>query len=111
MITVLRSVPWMMKPPIITLSSVWTIERVLMFERAAFGMGVAVVLGVPVAVGLGVAVAVGLGVAVAVGLGVAVAVGLGVAVAVGLGVGVGVGVSATTITLPTILQHPPCGVQ
>jgi hypothetical protein len=64
-----------------------------MFERAAAGTGVAVGRGVPVAVGLGVAVAVGLGVAVAVGL------------------GVGVGVSATTITLPTMAQHPPCGVQ
>ncbi len=54
-------------------------------------------------------VAVGAGVGVAVGRGVAVAVGLGVAVAVGLGVGVGV--SDTTLTVPTMLQHAPCGVQ
>jgi hypothetical protein len=30
---------------------------------------------------------------------------------VGRGVGVGVGVSDTTVTVPTILQHPPCGTQ
>ena len=49
----------------------------------------------------------------AVGLGVAVAVGLGVdvGVAVGRGVGVGVGVSDTTLTVPTMAQHPPCKVQ
>ena len=49
------------------------------------------------------------GVGVAVGAGVAV--GLGVGVAVGLGVGVAVGDALTTITVPTMLQHPPCGMQ
>src|SRR4051794_22524340 len=110
-ITVLRSVPSMIKPPIITLSPVCTNARVLMLLSAAAGAGVAVGLGVAVAVGLGVVVAVGLGVAVAVGLGVPVAVGLGVAVGVAVGRGVGVGVSATTATVPTMLQHPPCGTQ
>jgi hypothetical protein len=36
-----------------------------------------------------------------------VAEGLGVAV----GLGVGVGVAFDTVTVPTILQHAPCGVQ
>ena len=52
-------------------------------------------------------VGVGLGVAVGVEVGRGVAVG----VEVGRGVGVGVGVGATTLTVPTMLQHPPCGVQ
>src|SRR5262245_381046 len=56
-----------------------------------------------VGVGVGVAVGRGVAVGVAVGLGVAVAVGRGVAVAVGRGVGD----SATTATVPTMLQHPP----
>jgi hypothetical protein len=42
-----------------------------------------------------------------VGVGVGVAEGLGVAV----GMGVGVGVAFDTVTVPTILQHAPCGVQ
>jgi hypothetical protein len=29
----------------------------------------------------------------------------------GIGGGVGVGVELTTLTLPTMPQHPPCGVQ
>jgi hypothetical protein len=29
----------------------------------------------------------------------------------GVAVGVGVGDGATTVTVPTMLQHPPCGVQ
>ena len=29
----------------------------------------------------------------------------------GVGVGVGVGVAATTLTVPTMPQHPPCGMQ
>jgi hypothetical protein len=32
-------------------------------------------------------------------------------VGVGVGAGVGVGVGFTTVTVPTILQHAPCGVQ
>jgi len=43
------------------------------------------------------------------GVGVGVAVGVGVGVAVGVGVGVGVGLD--TVTVPTIPQHCPCGVQ
>jgi hypothetical protein len=35
----------------------------------------------------------------------------GVGVGVGAGVGVGVGDALTTLTVPTMLQHPPCGVQ
>ncbi|HVH90966.1 MAG TPA: hypothetical protein VM783_06210 [Candidatus Acidoferrum sp.] len=35
----------------------------------------------------------------------------GVGVGVGAGVGVGVGDALTTVTVPTMLQHPPCGVQ
>jgi uncharacterized protein (DUF2062 family) len=82
-----------MKPPIITLSPVCTKLRLLMLRSVANG------------------VALGLGMAVAVGLGVAVAVGLGVAVAVAVGLGVGVGDGLTTVTVPTMPQHPPCGVQ
>ena len=52
-------------------------------------------------------VGVGLGVAVGVEVGRGVAVG----VEVGRGVGVGVGDGATTLTVPTMAQHPPCGVQ
>ncbi len=40
-----------------------------------------------------------------------VGVGVGAGVGVGLGVGVGVGDALTTVTVPTILQHPPCGMQ
>ena len=43
--------------------------------------------------------------------GVGVGVLAGVGVAVGLGVGVGVGDALTTVTVPTMPQHPPCGVQ
>jgi hypothetical protein len=32
-------------------------------------------------------------------------------VEVGRGVAVGVGDGAITVTVPTMLQHPPCGVQ
>ena len=50
-----------------------------------------------------------------VGVGVAVGLGLGVAVGVELGRGVAVGVElgdgAITLTVPTMAQHPPCGVQ
>ena len=42
-----------------------------------------------------------------VGVEAGVAVGLGVAVAVGMGVGD----ALTTMTVPTIMQHPPCGMQ
>jgi len=40
-------------------------------------------------------------------------VGVGVAegVAVGMGVGLGVGDALTTVTVPTMPQHPPCGMQ
>ena len=40
-------------------------------------------------------------------------VGVGVAEGVGetVGVGVGDGVALTTLTEPTMPQHPPCGVQ
>jgi hypothetical protein len=44
---------------------------------------------------------------------VGVRVGRGVAVGVelGRGVAVGVGNAFTTMTVPTMLQHPPCGMQ
>ena len=49
------------------------------------------------------------------GVGVGVDTGVAVAVAAGVGVGVGVGVGEgaafVTTTIPTILQHAPCGVQ
>ena len=46
------------------------------------------------------------------GLVVTAGVGVGVGgVAVAVGVGVGVGDALTTVTVPTMLQHPPCGVQ
>ena len=61
--------------------------------------------------GLVVTTGVEVGAGVAVGLGVAVAVGLGVDVGVAVGCGVGVGVSDTTLTVPTMAQHPPCGTQ
>lgn len=35
----------------------------------------------------------------------------GVGVGVEVGVGVGVGDALTTVTVPTMLQQPPCGVQ
>ena len=41
------------------------------------------------------------------GVEVGVAEGLGVAV----GMGVGVGVAFDTVTVPTMPQHAPCGVQ
>ncbi len=47
------------------------------------------------------------------GLVVTTGVGVGVdaGVAVGVGVGVGVAIGFITVTVPTILQHAPCGVQ
>ena len=44
-------------------------------------------------------------------MGTGVGVGGGVAVAVAVGVGVGDGAAFVTTTIPTILQHAPCGVQ
>src|SRR5215470_6506809 len=61
--------PWTMKPPIITLSSVWTRLRVLMLASDDGG------------------------------------------VPEGVGVGFGVGDALTTVTVPTMPQQPPCGVQ
>src|ERR1043165_8170790 len=100
--TRLGALPVTIKPPMPTLSPVWTRMRVERLSACVAGVGVAVGVGVG---GGGVAVAVGVGgggVAVAVGVGgvgVAVAVGVGgggVAVAVGVGgggvaVAVGVG--------------------
>ena len=47
--------------------------------------------------------------------GLVVTTGAGVALGAGVGVdeglGVGVGDALTTMTVPTMLQHPPCGVQ
>jgi hypothetical protein len=40
-----------------------------------------------------------------------VGVGVGAGVGVEVGVGVGVGDALTTVTVPTMLQHPPCGLQ
>ena len=40
-----------------------------------------------------------------------VGVGVGAGVGVGPGVGVGVGDALTTMTVPTMPQHPPCGMQ
>ena len=80
-------------------------------------VGLGVVVGVTVGRGVPVGVAVGRGVAVgvALGLGVAVGVALGLGVPVGMalgrGVAVGVAVPATTLTMPTIPQQAPCGVQ
>jgi hypothetical protein len=48
---------------------------------------------------------------VAVGVGVRVGVGVDVGLGVGVGVGLGDGVEFTTVTVPTMLQHRPCGVQ
>lgn len=45
------------------------------------------------------------------GLVVTAGVGVGVEAAVAVGVGVGVGLAFTTLTMPTIWQHAPCGVQ
>jgi hypothetical protein len=52
-------------------------------------------------------------VAVAVGVCVGVDVGvcIGVEVGVGVNVGVGDGAAFTTVTVPTMPQHPPCVVQ
>lgn len=44
-------------------------------------------------------------------MGTGVGVGGGVAVAVAVAVGVGDGAAFVTTTIPTILQHAPCGVQ
>ena len=44
-------------------------------------------------------------------MGTGVGVEGGVAVAVAVGVGVGDGAAFVTTTIPTILQHAPCGVQ
>ena len=46
--------------------------------------------------------------------GLVVTAGVGVGVGgcgVGVGVGVGVGDALTTVTVPTMPQHPPCGAQ
>ena len=51
------------------------------------------------------------GLVVTMGTGVGVGGGVAVAVAVAVGVGVGVGAAFVTTTIPTILQHAPCGVQ
>jgi hypothetical protein len=51
------------------------------------------------------------GLVVTTGGGVGVKAGVGVAVGLGVGVGVGVDAALTTVTVPTMLQHPPCGVQ
>jgi len=45
------------------------------------------------------------------GLVVTTGVEAGVGVGVAVGLGVGVGDALATVTVPTILQHPPCGVQ
>ena len=45
------------------------------------------------------------------GVGVELGVGVGAGVGVDVGVGAGVGDAFTTITVPTMPQHPPCGVQ
>ena len=47
------------------------------------------------------------GLVVTTGVGVGVAEGVGV----GMGVGLGVGDALATVTVPTMPQHPPCGVQ
>ena len=49
------------------------------------------------------------GLVVTTGRGVGVAAG--VAVGLGVEVGVGVGDALTTMTVPTMPQHPPCGTQ
>ena len=71
MMTLFGWLPWTMKPPIMTLSAVWTKLRVLMLPSMDVGVGVAE----------------------------------------GVGVGMGVGDALTTMTVPTMPQHPPCGVQ
>ena len=43
--------------------------------------------------------------------GLVVTTGVGVGVGAGVGVGVGVGDALTTVTVPTMPQQPPCGVQ
>src|SRR5262245_41998900 len=75
MMTLFGWLLWTMKPPIITLSAVWTKLRVLMLARMEPGVGVAEGAGV------------------------------------GVGVGFGVGDAFTTVTVPTMAQHPPCGTQ
>ena len=45
------------------------------------------------------------------GLVVTAGVGVGVGAGVAVGVGVGVGLAPTTVTVPTMPQHAPCGVQ
>jgi hypothetical protein len=45
------------------------------------------------------------------GLVVTAGVGVGVDTGVAVAVGVGVAIGFTTVTIPTILQQDPCGVQ
>ncbi len=44
-------------------------------------------------------------------IGAGVGVTAGVDVGLGVDVGIGVGDALTTTTVPTMLQHPPCGMQ
>jgi hypothetical protein len=74
-------------------------------------VGVAVGLGVPVGVTVGRGVPVGVAVGRGVPVGVALGLGVPVGVALGRGVAVGVAVPATTLTIPTMPQQAPCGVQ
>src|SRR6476620_2612141 len=53
MMTRFGSLPWTMKPPIITLSSVWTKLRVLMLASMDVAGGVAEGVGVGVGFGVG----------------------------------------------------------
>ena len=62
-------------------------------------------------VGVGVGVGVGLGLGVAVGVELGRGVAVGVELGRGVAVGVAVGDALTTVTVPTMLQHPPCGMQ
>ncbi len=71
------------------MSAVWTKLRVLMLP--SLDVGVSEGVDVDIGVGLGVGMAEG--------------------VDVGMGVGVGVGEALTTVTVPTMPQHPPCTVQ
>src|SRR6266699_864455 len=61
-ITLFGVVPCTIKPPIITLSPVWTRARVEMLPSRAIGVGVGVGVNVAVGVGVNVAVDVGVGV-------------------------------------------------
>ena len=51
------------------------------------------------------------GLVVTTGFGVGVAAGVAVGLGVDVGVGMGVGDALTTMTVPTIMQHPPGGMQ